>query len=139
MGVWGSGNFDGDGPRDYLGKWVGRWVGIVDEAMAGGVPEEARAFQFWPGLDLIDGCVMPTVELIAGAIEHLDCDVFPAPEKVAAWSERILATFDREIDGHDPDPGFQAERRGVLVAPLDRLLGLVLAAEADDPPDRAEP
>ncbi len=139
MGVWGSGIFDGDSPRDYLGELVGRWEAIVDEALAGGVPEEARAFQFWPGLDMIDNCVMPTVELIASTMEHLDPDVFPSPEKVEAWSGRVLATFDREIDGHDPDPAYQAERRAVLVASFDRLLGLVRLAETDIAPDRAGP
>ncbi len=134
MGVWGAGNFEGDSPRDYLAGLAQRWEQIVDEVLAGQEPDEAKPLALWPGLDRIDGCVMPTVELIALAVERLDADHHPTLATVGSWSDQVLATFDAEIDGHDPDPKFQAERRAVLVATFERLARLVEAREREHEP-----
>ncbi len=131
MGVWGPGNLEGDSPLDFLAGLAERWERIVEEALAGSVPEEAKALEFWPGLDTIDGCVMPTIELIVVATERLEVEHYPSQPTVERWSGRVLATFDAEIDGQDTDPAFQAERRAVLVATFDRLARLVRARDQE--------
>jgi hypothetical protein len=124
MGTWDAGNFDGDAPRDYLADLVGRWEQIIDRALAGEVPEEAAVFQFAPGLEMIDGCVMPTLEVILAAIEHLESDYCPELEKVTDWSRRALEAYDAEIEGWEPDDEYKLERRKVIARTFERLIAI---------------
>jgi hypothetical protein len=125
MGWWGPGNFDGDSPRDFLADIVGRWEQIVDRLLAGEVPEEAAGFEFAPGLDTIDGAVMPTIEILITVAERLECDYLPGPEKVARWAAECLRVYDAEIGICDVDADFRVRRRQVLAETFDRLASVV--------------
>jgi hypothetical protein len=125
MGTWGTGNFDGDSPRDFLADMVGRWEQIIDQVLAGQMPDEAELLGFHPGLDVGENCLIPTIEIILAAAEKLPCDYLPSAEKVSRWSEQYLQLYDHEINSWDPSPGHKEERRRVVAETFARLLQLV--------------
>jgi hypothetical protein len=104
---------------------VGRWETIVDRLLAGEVPEEVAVFQFAPGLDTIDGSVMPTVEIRIAVAERLECDYLPGPEKITRWAAECLRVYDAEVGSCDVDADFAAQRRQTLAQTFDRLAGVV--------------
>src|SRR6185312_8501793 len=114
MGTWGSGNFDDDSARDFLANMVAYWESIIDRTLAGEMTQEAGWFTFQPGLETIGGCLMPMLEIILAALEHLESDHCPEAQKVENWSQQILEVFDAEIDDWDPDDEFKVERRQVI-------------------------
>jgi hypothetical protein len=133
MGVWGAGNFDGDRPRDFLADTVGRWEKMVEKLIAGELPDEAAALEFYPGLDACEACLMPTVELLIVVAEKLDPDYLPAVETVERWRSQYLSLFDREIGSWDASPEFEAERRSIIDATFGRLLTIVRSRSDDKP------
>ena len=122
MGVWGTGNFDGDSPRDYLADMVGHWEQIIENLLANDIPEEAVPLEFHPGLDVCEACLMPIVEIIIAVAERLEPDYLPAPPTVERWRSNYLSMFDREIVGWDVASEFEAERRSVIDGTFGRLL-----------------
>ncbi len=129
MGYWGYGNFEGDGPRDFLADMICVWERIIDHVLAGEM-KEAGAY-FGPdarpircqGQEVIDEIVMPTTEIMIAVAERFACDYLPSPEKVAGWKAEALRVFDIEgIVGWDAGP---EERRQVIEETFDRLSRIV--------------
>jgi hypothetical protein len=132
MGTWDAGNFDNDAARNFLVLLMERWIPIINEALAGEVPPEAARMGMGPGLELIEGCVMPTVELFIATIEHVEgAEYLPTPRKIAGWSELALASYDAEIDGFDPGEEFKAKRRRVIAGTFARPLAISEAHEKE--------
>jgi hypothetical protein len=44
MGYWGFGNFEGDGPRDFLADMISVWERIIDHVLAGEMAEAGAYF-----------------------------------------------------------------------------------------------
>jgi hypothetical protein len=114
---------------------VWRWEKIIDKVFAGQVPDEAAHFEFEPGLDWGESCLIPTVEILLAVAEKLPCDYLPGSSTVSRWSERYLGLYDREIDSWEPSPGYKEERRQVIVETFTRLLRLVESRSEDGPDD----
>jgi putative transposase len=125
MGVWGAGNFDGDSPRDFLADMVGHWEQIIEKLLANEISQETAFFEFSPGLDACEACLMPTVEIIITVAERLEPDHLPTPATVERWRSEYLSLFDREVVGWDVAPEFASERRAVIDSTFGRLLNVV--------------
>ncbi len=124
MGAWGSGNFEDDEPRDFLANMVSYWESIIDRTLAGESTQETGWFRFEPGFQTINGCVMPLLEIILAALEHLESDHCPEAGKVDGWSKQVLDAYDAEIDRWEPDEEYKVERRQVIEQTFDRLLNV---------------
>ena len=125
MGAWDAGNFDNDSARDFLVVMTDRWISIIDEALAGEPPPEAAPMELAPGLELIEGCVMPTAELLIATFERFEeAERVPTPKQVAGWSDLALVTYDAEIDGFVPDEEYKRDRRRVIADTFARLLAI---------------
>jgi hypothetical protein len=133
MGVWGTGNFDGDLPRDFLADIVGRWERLVETLLAGGTPQEAADYELDLRLDIYEACLMPTVEILIAVAERLQPDYLPTPETVERWRMQYLSLFDREVGKWDARPEYKAERRGVIATTFDRLLTIVRSRSCGGP------
>ncbi len=131
MGAWGTGNLDGDSPRDFLADMVGRWERIVDRTLAGEPTEVISASRFAPGFEALDGGILPTVEILIAVAEKLPCDHVPGLPKVARWSSQALRIYDAEVDRWDPDEGIMTERRAMIDATFAHLAELVANREDD--------
>lgn len=133
MGTWGPGNFEDDEARDFLADMIGHWERLIDRSLAGEATEEGAVFRFSPGWQSINGCVLPTVEVMIAVAHQLPCDSMPSPAKISAWLGEVLGACDAEIDAllHFPNPDnppeFKAERRRVIVETFDRLSRLAEA------------
>ena len=127
MGTWDSGNFDGDSPRDFLADMVTVWERLIDRALAGKLRKAAKnfgegvKFPFGPGIEALNACVLPTVEVLMAVAEALPCDHLPSPKKVAKWAEKALRIWDAEAAGYCLNPDFQAERRRLIEETFNRL------------------
>jgi hypothetical protein len=125
MGTWDAGNFDNDSARDFLAVMMDRWISIIGEP-----PPEASQMELAPGLELIEGCVMPTAELLIATIERFEeAERVPTPKQVTGWSELALAAYDSEIEGFDPDEEYKRERRRVIADTFARLLAIAESHE----------
>lgn len=124
MGTWGSGNFDGDSPRDFLAYLVESWEQLVDKLLRGEIPEDLASVEQEPGLDTCEECVMPTIEVLIVVAERLKPDYLPAPESIERWRLQYLHLFDRECHIWDAGAEFEAERRAVIDTTFGRLLEL---------------
>ena len=133
MGAWDSGNFDDDSPRDFLANMVAYWESVIDRTFAREPTQETGWFRFQPGFETINGCVMPMVEIILTALEHLESDHCPEAQKVESWSRHVLETYDAEIDDWDPDDEYKFERRQVIERTFERLLKIARARDDDGP------
>jgi hypothetical protein len=142
MGTWGYGNFEGDGPRDFLADMVNVWERIIDHVLAGEM-KEAGAY-FGPdatpissqGQEAIDEIVMPTTEIMIAVAERFECDYLPSPEKVSRWAAEALRVFDVEgVAGWDADP---EERRQVIEETFERLSRIVERPADDGPPSESD-
>ena len=142
MGYWGYGNFEGDGPRDFLADMVNVWERIIDHVLAGEM-KEAVAY-FGPdaspfrsqGQDAIDEIVMPTTEIMIAVAERFECDYLPSPEKVSGWAAEALRVFD--VEGVDAWDGSE-ERRQAIAETFDRLSRIVERQADESPPSKSEP
>jgi hypothetical protein len=129
MGYWGYGNFEGDGPREFLADMVCVWERIIDHVLAGEMKEagvyfgpDARPIRC-QGQEVIDEIVMPTTEIMIAVAERFECDYLPSPEKVAGWAAKALRVFDVEgVVGWDIEP---EQRRQVIEETFDRLTRIV--------------
>jgi hypothetical protein len=105
MGTWGAGNFESDGALDYVGDLMDQ----LEKAVA-------NCFAHEHGADLDGGGedeLVPSVAIMELLSAHCGAAP-PKPAVVAAWRERYLAIYDKQIDGLDPDVQFKAERRETI-------------------------
>jgi hypothetical protein len=133
MGIWGTGNFDGGYPRDFLADMVYRWEQLIDAILAGELPEEAARYRGDLRHTTCETCVMPLIEVIIAVAERLEPDYLPAPETVEGWRSQYLSLFDREAGTVGYVPGYEAERRGVIEATFSRLLSLARSMPVEEP------
>lgn len=112
MGTVGTGNFDNDGAMDYLGEIVEDLI----ETIEGCFTDEGTVRLDEGGEDIL----MPTVELLAILAEQCGASS-PEPSIVAEWRDKYLESFDQQIEGLDPAPGYREERRGVIERTFTRL------------------
>jgi hypothetical protein len=142
MGYWGYGNFEGDGPRDFLADMVNVWERIIDHVLAGEMAKagayfgpEARPISI-RGQDAIDEIVMPTAEIMIAVAERFECDYLPSPEKVSSWAAEALRVFDVEgVAGWDDG---SEERRRVIEETFDRLSRIVERQADGGPPSESD-
>jgi hypothetical protein len=122
MGWWGSGNFDGDCPREYLANVIAFFERVVESALAGQPFGEFTGIEFTPGVsDAGESCLVPTVAIITALHEAFGSDYLPSLETVSRWKAEYLRQFDL------PNPDFdwsekKAERRRVIQQTFDRLV-----------------
>ena len=111
MGTWGTGNFDNDEALDAYAEVVDDLLDRIDE----GLGEGQVHFE-----DV--GAEIALVEVLAALGER--CREVSVPRaKVERWKERVLSAYDAQIDDLGATESFKAERRRVLEATFDRLLG----------------
>jgi hypothetical protein len=67
---------------------------------------------------------MAAVAILKTLIEHCRA---PRPERneIVALRDSLLAVYDAEIDGLDPDPEFKVERRKVIERTFGEFLNLL--------------
>jgi hypothetical protein len=124
MGWWGSGNFEGDAPRDYLADVIGNFEKVVECVLAGEQPRGITSIDFAPGLsDAGEGCLVPTLAIIIALHEALNSDYLPNAETIERWKQRYLEMFDKPNLDFDVAE-HKAKRRQVIVATFDKLLQL---------------
>jgi hypothetical protein len=137
VGTWGTGNLDGDSPRDFLADMTTVWERIIDRVLARDLTGAAAffgpgvAFTYDAGLEAIEACVMPTVEVIIAVAGKLECDSLPSPEKVSEWAQEVLRVWDAESPSWGWNAEDQAERRSVIAGTFDRLLRVVGGRHGD--------
>jgi hypothetical protein len=125
MGAWGPGNFENDCSADYLHEICEPILKQIREAMSN--PSLIQADE--PDADLITA----GLEIIACLSEHLGRfargqiqdfvypRVLPAPDEVAQWRQKFLATWDATIDGLQPAADYKKRRRDVIIETFDRV------------------
>ena len=119
MGTWGAGNFDSDTAADHLGDVTGRLVKEIAEAMAGD-PIELEADEYW-------GVAVPcNVELLALLAEQRWVGVTLPDEATArAWKAKLIAAWEKSIDGLGPSDAHRRDRQAVLESTFDRLIAAI--------------
>lgn len=114
MGTWGPGNFEGDGPLDYVGGLVDQLTDTINSCF-----EDDNA-------DLDEGGedeLMPSVFVLSLLAEHCGAAP-PKPDVIESWRDRYVAIYDEQIDGLDPDAEYKVERRKVIAETFAALLHL---------------
>lgn len=113
MGTWGSGNFENDAALDYINEQVDRYIHIIEEIF--GDPVRFRLDED------AEGTLIPSVALLSLLCEHCH-GALPSRVDVAAWKARYLEMYDAQIDGLEPAPDYERQRRAEIEATFDTLL-----------------
>lgn len=115
MGTWDAGPFANDAALDFVG-------GIVDE-LTGAL----REFMDEPMIDETFDAAFAAIAILNGIMAQTPCRPWdheanatldPAPICAA-----MLACFDEQIDGMEPQADFKRDHRAALVAALDAFAG----------------
>lgn len=108
MGVWGHGNFDNDYALNVLDDFVAKatkglhnWVKAKDGEVE----------------DIDD--IAAYIEIHIALIRHCHARA-PEVEFITQLRQKMLSTYDAQIDALDPTGEYKVKRRAVLVNLLDR-------------------
>lgn len=135
MGYWGTGNFEGDEPLEFLENLVAGWSAVIERCLAG----DLKGAQTYIGkgateligykIDLINAVVLPLIEVLIAVGERVPAEVLPELETIEGWAQTATRIIDE--DGLEAwDASFE-ERKQTVVATFDRLLDLVGLAGPD--------
>jgi hypothetical protein len=110
MSTWGTGNFDGDGPQDYLD-------GLYDslEQDIEGCFEEGGVISIASGEDVL----VPAMQIWSELFERFGGHV-PEVETVRKWRVAYMPVFEREML-ELADENFISERRKVVLGMFDKF------------------
>lgn len=109
MGTWGTGNFDGDGPCDFLDGVIDNLEQEIEDCFA------AEGLTLGSGEDVL----VPAVQIWSTLIENCGGHA-PQPMQVKEWQEKYLPVFDREMP-ELADAEFVVERRKAIVETFEKL------------------
>ncbi|HVT79286.1 MAG TPA: DUF4259 domain-containing protein [Phycisphaerae bacterium] len=108
MGTWAEGNFDNDTALDLVGD-------IAQSATDEMTPPDAVE-----DVDL----VMAAVAIRKVLVEHCNAPR-PEPSQLKKLKAQVLAIYDEEIDGLEPEPQYKIARRKVIAQTFDDFLKLL--------------
>jgi hypothetical protein len=108
MGTWAEGNFDNDASLDFVSD------------IARELRKEMSPTDEVEDLDL----VMAAVAMLKALVEHCHA---PAPEReeIESLKTDVLALYDEQIDGLEPQGDFKEKRRAVIQKTFDEFLELL--------------
>jgi hypothetical protein len=118
VGTWGTGNFDGDGPSDYLDGVIDSLEEDIEECFAG------EGINVGSGEDVLIPALQIWSELHEGCGGHL-----PEPATIRKWRDAYLPVFDKEMP-ELADEAFTKERRQKIESTFERIERLAEAYEA---------
>lgn len=115
MGTWAAGPFGNDAALDFVG-------GVIDQ-----LTDALREFMAEPQIDETFDAAFAAIALLNGVMAQTPCKPWDndagAPLDPAPICAAMLACFDEQIDGMEPDPDFKRDQRAALVATLDAFTG----------------
>jgi hypothetical protein len=109
MGTWGTGNFDGDGPCDFLDGVIDNLEQEIEDCFG---PDE---MSLGTGEDVL----VPAIQIWSALHEKCGGHT-PQPEQVKKWKEAYLPVYDKHMP-ELADETFVAERRKVIVDTFEKL------------------
>ncbi|HEV2236142.1 MAG TPA: DUF4259 domain-containing protein [Ktedonobacterales bacterium] len=115
MGTWGPGNFENDAALDFVGDEIDRHVRAIYEVFA-----DHQRFRLDEDAE---GEVLPRIAILSFLCEHCG-GILAKDVDAVAWKARYLEMYDGMIDEMAPDADYKEQRRAVIVATFDKLIGL---------------
>ncbi len=113
MGTWAAGPFGNDTAADYVGEWMDGLMQPIEEFLSS--PEIDETF---------DGAfaAMAVLNAIMALSPSRPWDrVAKSVRAPGPIVTALLACYDEQIDGMQPDPAFKIEQRAALVAECERF------------------
>ena len=115
MGTWAAGNFDNDGAMDYVGELIEQLTKTITKCF----DEDDEMLLDEGGEDYL----MPSVAIIKMLSENCNAAP-PKPQVIKKWQKRYLASYDKNIDGLDPNEEYKVTRRQVIDQTFNDLINL---------------